>query len=80
MSSFVLHFQVLEHCAIAMRHKQGVFSEYLVTKALEHSNELLNDDEKFNFKDNSMSDNETADVYDIPSGEENELVLILFQL
>ncbi len=53
-------------------HGQDFFLSYWTTKALEHSKELLNDEELFNFEDNPMLESEAADVYGNASGHENE--------
>ena len=53
-------------------HGQDFFLTYRATTSLEHSKELLNDEELFNFEDDPMFESEAADVYGNASGHENE--------
>ena len=53
-------------------HGQDFFLTHRATKALECSNESLNDEDLFIFEDDPMLETEAADVYGNASGQENE--------
>ncbi len=53
-------------------HGQDFFLTYRATDALQHSKELLNDVELYNFEDDPMLKTENADMYGLARGQENE--------